>query len=274
MPLDAILKRLLAVKVPIALGVLGLVLRVGGSNHLLRQAGASVAFMASGASAVCVTQKDARQAELRKLKANHKRRAAILKTSADLAIADVAKAQQRANQQTAIAEQANDTLSQLQLKLTTLKAERDRALATAAAQTTQLTQLSIELTDCQRSHSLIKSQLKRSDSDRLQVIHELYQMTVTEADLAADVVGLETRIAQLEAALTAKTEMATQMLTELEKDAMDTFTQFTGKISAQDKIINSLQQQIQILKETNAALSKQHQRLQSQHARENKVLAR
>lgn len=268
MPLDAILKLLFVAKVPIAIGMLGLVLQAGGSNHLLRQTGAYVAFTASGAAAISIIQKDARQAELRKLKASHKRREAALKTSTDLAMADVVRAQQWAQQQTSISEQSKGALSQLQLRLRALKDERDRALVTAEAQTAQRTQLSTELTGCRRDHSLMTSQIERLESDRLQLIDELYQMTVAEADLAAGVVGLETRIAQLEAALATKTEMATQMLTELEKDATDTFTQFSGKISAQNKIINGLQQQIQMLKKTNTVLvSKQHQRIQSQYTR-------
>lgn len=255
MSINAIFTVLFLAKVPLAISALGFV-------------------MVSGAAAMSIAQKNMRHGELRKLKSSHRRREAALKAAVDLARAEASQAQEWVSAQTSVAEQASGKLAQLQHGLVVLKAERDRALAAAEVQMAHVSRLNAELMGCRRDRNLMASQFGRLDSGRSQLTNELYEMAVAEADFTANVAELQTRIAQLEAALTAKTEMATQMLTELEKDATDTFTQFSQKISTQDRTIAELQQHIKTLKRTNAALlSKQQQRRQSQNTQEKMIMA-
>ncbi|MGC1306461.1 MAG: hypothetical protein WA885_04470 [Phormidesmis sp.] len=286
MSLDNLLRLLSTANFPIAIGMFGLLLNVGATNPLVKNAGTAVALMAAGAAAATIIQKDEALADVRQLQTSHRRREAALKTSINMALADVVKAQQWARQQTSIAEQASRNLLQLQHQIAGLKVSRDRAIAAAAATTAQLAQLHRDLPTYHSDNSLIVSQLERLERDRTQLIDELYQTTVTEADLSTSIVELQTqfkqdltyqltqkkklkaevtqaranfhteitdayeRIGELETALTAKTELATQMLTELEKDATDTFAHFSGKVNAQDKIISTLRQQIKALEKT------------------------
>ncbi|MEL6816133.1 MAG: hypothetical protein AAFP03_15195, partial [Cyanobacteria bacterium J06598_3] len=247
MSLTTILKVLSAAKFPVAIALFGLVLAAGGSNRFLRFSGAAVALMAGGATAVTLPRAHRHLAEIRQLSAGYERREAALKTSLDMAMAE------------------------------------------AEALAVQLRQMNAGLADFQTEKVLIAGQLETLEGERRQLIYDLYETAIAEATLANNIVDLDvkfnhelsyqlsqkrklksevtqaraafhTEIAEaqahitgLETALTEKTELATQMLTELEAEATGTFTHFSNKAKSQDTLIHDLCQQIETLKKTNTA---------------------
>lgn len=215
MPLTTILNFLFAVPTLRAIAVFGLVLSIGGSNRLIRQSGASVAFMAGGAAISTMRQQKEKITVLSNLQAGHKRREAALKTSLDVAMAE------------------SQTL------------------------TLQLMQMNTGLADWQTEKVLNAGQLGTLVTEQQQLLCELYETAAMEATFHTEVVQAQARIADLEASLTEKTNLATQMLTELEAEASGTFNHFTAKVSSQGKMINDLRQQIAVLKQSNAALKNQ-----------------
>lgn len=116
--------------------------------------------------------------------------------------------------------------------------------------------------------SELETALKTAQADQQCLLQELQETTAAESQLLsalalaqgnAQLTATEakSRIAELEDSLAKKTEMATQMLTDLEAEATNTFQQFNAKITAQDNVINNLQQQIAAMRAENAALSAQ-----------------
>ncbi|MGB7086682.1 MAG: hypothetical protein WBD47_14085 [Phormidesmis sp.] len=81
------------------------------------------------------------------------------------------------------------------------------------------------------------------------------EWTKARADMHTQLTEAHGQIAELEAALEEKTQLATQMLNELEGDAKGSFTHFSGKANAQGEIINGLRAQIEELRKTNKALT-------------------
>lgn len=249
MPLTTILKFLSAAKFPLVIALFGLVLTVGGSNRFFRLSGAAAALMAGGATVVTLPRAHGHLAEIRQLQLGSQRREAALKTSLDMAMAEA------------------ETLA------------------------VQLTQMNAGLADFQTEKVLIAGQLETLENERRQLIYDLHEMAMTEASLANNIDDLEvkfnhelsyqlsqkrklksevtqaraafhTEIAEaqahitgLETALTEKTELATQMLTELEAEATGTFTHFSNQAKSQNNLINDLCQQIEALKKTNTALT-------------------
>ncbi|MEM9090505.1 MAG: hypothetical protein AAGC93_17365 [Cyanobacteria bacterium P01_F01_bin.53] len=138
-----------------------------------------------------------------------------------------------------------------------LKTSLDVAMAESEALALQLMQMNTGLADWQTEKVLIAGQLGTLMTEEQQLLCELYETAAMEATFQAEVVQAQARIAELEASLTAKTDLATQMLTELEAEASGTFNHFTAKVSSQSKVINDLRQQIEALKKSNATLKNQ-----------------
>lgn len=138
-----------------------------------------------------------------------------------------------------------------------LKTSLDVAMAESEVLALQLMQMNTGLADWQTEKVLIAGQLGTLVTEQQQLLCELYETAAMEAKFHTEVVQAQARIAELEAALTAKTALATQMLTELEAEASGTFNHFTAKVSSQGKVINDLRQQIEALKKSNATLKNQ-----------------
>ena len=83
------------------------------------------------------------------------------------------------------------------------------------------------------------------------------QLSQVSAGCYAELVDAQTRIEELEGDLADKTELATQMLSELESEATRTFDQFTHKINAQNQLIEELSQQNEDLQKKNLELLNQ-----------------
>jgi len=109
---------------------------------------------------------------------------------------------------------------------------------------------------------------KQTTQKQQHLLWDLYEVVLSESALSAqleqvqansqtEITQAQTHIAELEAALNEKTKLATQMLTELEAEATNTFNQFSAKIDSQDQQINNLQRQIASLRAENAALHAQ-----------------
>ncbi|MEO1622671.1 MAG: hypothetical protein AAFU53_16765 [Cyanobacteria bacterium J06632_3] len=127
----------------------------------------------------------------------------------------------------------------------------------------EVDQLANEL---QVMHKYQEAEIRSLDTLKQQLLGELYTAALTEATLLEEVTQIaatsqeareqsEARIAALEGKLAEKTAMATDMLTELESEATNTFGQFNAKIAAQDALINNLHRQIEGLRAENATLS-------------------
>ena len=97
MTLDQLLKLLSTARFPLAAAAFGVVLNFGGSNIALKNAGASLAFAATGAAVATATRKDKCLAKIRQLEQSHAAKTDALRRSVEGAIADTAKAQTLAN---------------------------------------------------------------------------------------------------------------------------------------------------------------------------------
>jgi flagellar biosynthesis GTPase FlhF len=290
MPLETLLKLLSAAKLPLAVGFFGLVLNAGGSNIFLRNTGAVVAIASAGCAVSTLSRKDDSLREIRALQQRHESETALLKSTADNALADVAAAQRAAQEQAALAEQLRQAISKLHTVISQIKDERDRAHNESLELGNQINAAAAALITCKGDNSTLAGELEALSEERMQLIYELYETAVTEANLSSAIAGLESQFAndsayqlgqkkkakseltkalanfhteiaeanakieELEAALAEKTTLATQMLAELEGDANGTFTHFSGKANAQGEIINGLKVQIDELRKTNSAL--------------------
>lgn len=290
MPLDQILKLLSAAKFPLAVGLFGLVLNVGGSNLFLKNAGATVGLMATGCAVATATRKDGNLREIERLTESHTRREAALQASIGRALADLAKAQQEAQQQAqrhlANAENARGAFSQV-------CAERERMREEVLVMSAQINAAATALGTCHGDNSLIAGQLEMLEIERMQLIYELYETAVTEADLGSAIASLESqfqsargdtayqltqkkklksavtqaradfhtqitdakdRIAELESELAQKTKLAENMIAELDGINGGQLNHFSGKASAQGEMIRSLQTQLEEQRKTTTAL--------------------
>jgi flagellar biosynthesis GTPase FlhF len=188
-------------------------------------------------------------------------------------------------------EQLKQGMAQMQGGMAEVKADCDRVKAEVLAVGSQANQATAALGTCRDDNSQLAGEIEALSEERMQLIYELYETAVTEANLSSAISGLESQFAndtayqlgqkkkakseltkaranfyselaeanakieELEAALAEKTTLATQMLTELEGDANGNFTHFSGKASAQGEIINGLKVQIDELRKTNSALT-------------------
>ena len=188
-------------------------------------------------------------------------------------------------------EQAKGATALLQTTIQNLKAERDRIEQDALSLSQLANSTSAELATCGDDNSILAGQIELLNIERMQLIYELYETAVTEADLNSAIVGLETqfkndsayqltqkkkiksewtkaradmhtqlseaneRIEGLEAALEEKTKLAQDIVSDLTGDANGKFTQFSGQASAQNELINGLRAQIDELRKTNKALT-------------------
>jgi flagellar biosynthesis GTPase FlhF len=291
MPLETLLKLLSAAKLPLAVGFFGLVLNAGGSNIFLKNTGATVAIASAGCAVATLSSKDDSLREIRALQERHDSETALLKRTADSSLADVAAAQKVAQQQAAMVEQLKQGMAQMQGSMAEVKADCDRVKAEVLAVGSQANQAAAALSACRNDNSQLAGEIEALYEERMQLIYELYETAVTEANLSSAITGLETQFAndsayqlgqkkkvkselakalanfhteiaeanakieELERALAEKTTLATQMLAELEGDANGTFTHFSGKANAQGEIINGLKTQLEELRKTNNALT-------------------
>jgi hypothetical protein len=290
MPLETFLKLLSAAKLPLAVGFFGLVLNAGGSNIFLKNTGAVVAIASAGCAVATLSRKDDSLREIRALQQRHDSETALLKRTADNALADVVAVQKAAQEQAVLAEQLRQAMAKLHTVIAQIKDERDRARNESLELGNQINAAAAALITCKGDNSTLAGELEALSEERMQLIYELYETAVTEANLSSAIAGLESQFAndsayqlgqkkkakseltkalanfhteiaeanakieELEAALAEKTTLATQMLAELEGDANGTFTHFSGKANAQGEIINGLKVQIDELRKTNSAL--------------------
>ena len=291
MPLENLLKLLSAAKFPIAFGLFGLVLNFGGSNLLIKNTGASVGLLATGCAVATATRRNGSLREVDRLTSAHHARESALKASISSALADVAKAQQEAQQQAAIAERSKGAIAQISSQLNAAKTERDQVKADCEKLSNQINAAAASLNTCHSDNSLIAGQLETLEIERMQLIYELYETAVTEADLGSAIASLEnqfsndsclpasqkkklksavtqaradfhtqitdaqSRIAELENALAEKSKLAEGMIAELDSVNGGQLNHFSGKASAQTEIINGLKTQIDELRKTNTALT-------------------
>ncbi|MEM6449542.1 MAG: hypothetical protein AAF703_04415 [Cyanobacteria bacterium P01_D01_bin.105] len=167
----------------------------------------------------------------------------------------------------------------LQSHLETAHAQRENALKTfldmamAESETLQgkIAQMHEVLADDQLEKVSIFGELEGLAIEHQHLLHDLQEMAIAETTLTIQLAHLaaasqaeinqlttasQTRIADLETTLAQKTEMATQMLTELESEATSTFNQFNEKVISQSNLIEQLYQQIEGLKTENATLTR------------------
>lgn len=291
MPLETLLKLLSAAKFSIAVGVFGLVLHVGGSNAFLKNTGLNIALLATGTAAATATRKDDRLREIQTLETRHAAQMKALKASSDTAMEDAATARQMAQKHQATAQHTKGMLAQLETAMKAANDECERLRAEAIELSTQLNSASTALGTCHTDNSTLAGDLAALNEERMALIYELYETAVTEANLSDTITGLEsqfqgdvnyqvgqkkklksqltkaragfhteiaeaeTRIEGLEAQLKEKTELAQQMLGELEGDANGAFTQLGGKANAQDAMIQSLRAQLDEARKTTKALT-------------------
>ena len=291
MPLDQLLKLLSAAKFPLAVTVCGLALNFGGSNAFLRDTGLNISLLAAGTVAATVAKRNGQLSEIRQLETRHDREKAALNASVQTALNDAATAQQAAQTQAALVEQSKGATALLQTNMQSLKAERDRMKAEVLDLSKLANGLTSDVATCRDDKSIIAGQLEVLEIERMQLIYELYETAVTEADLNSAIAGLESqfkndsayqitqkkklksevtkaradfhtqiadanqRIAELEAALAEKTKLATDMIGDLTTDANGKFTHFSGKANAQTEMIKSLQAQLDEARKTTKALT-------------------
>ena len=289
MPLETLLKLLSAAKFPLAATFLGIVLSLGGGNTLLKNTGSSVALASFGCAAATATRKNDALAKIRQLQQRHEAETTALQKSIDGALADVATARQAAQKQAFLVEQSKGVIAQLQANIKAVADERDRVRGEVLGMGEQVN-AAAALGTCHNDRSEQSGELESLQLERMQLIYELYETAVTEANLSSAITSMESqfqndsayqltqkkkakseltkaranfhselaeangRIEDLEVALAEKTQLATQMLTELEGDANGSFTHFSGKASAQAEVINGLKAQIDELRKTNKSL--------------------
>lgn len=292
MPLDQILKLLSAARFPLAVGFFGLVLNIGGSNLFLKNTGATVGLLATGCAVATATRKEGNLREVQRLTEAHSHRETALQASIASALADVATAQQEAQQQA-----QNRATSEGQAKgaIAHLTAERDRMRQEVLSMGAQINAASIALNTSRDDNSGLAGELESLQVERMQLIYELYETAVTEADLGSAITSLETqfqsaqgdtayqltqkkklksavtqaradfhtqitdahsRIAELESELAQKTKLAEDMIAELDRINGGQLNHFSGKASAQSELIKSLQIQLDEQRKTTHALER------------------
>ena len=291
MTLETLLKLLSQAKFPLAAACFGVVLNFGGSNILLKNAGASLAFAATGAAIATATRKDKCLATIRQLEQNHAAKTSALQRSVDAAIADTAKAQTLAKVQSAASAKLRADIERVQAQLKAYADERDQARKDADTIAAQLNQASAALGTCNTDKSNMAGQLETLSEERMALIYELYETLVTEMNLGSAITSLEnqfsndsayqltqkkklksavtqaradfhtqitdaqSRIAELENALAEKEATAKAALLEVGADSRGNLSNFSGKMSAQSEMINGLKTQIDELRKTNTALT-------------------
>jgi len=291
MPLDQLLKLLSAAKFPLAVTVCGLALNFGGSNIFLKNTGLNISLLAAGTAAAAVVKRNGQLSEIRQLEAQHSRQTAALNASVQSALNDAATAKQAAQTQAALVEQSKGAAALLQTNIQSLKAERDRMKEEVLSLSQLANATSANLAVCGDDKSVLAGQLESLQIERMQLIYELYETAVTEADLNNAIAGMESqfqndvtyqltqkkklksevtkaranfhteiseaqeRIAELEAALDEKSKQAVAIVDDLSADANGKFSHFSGKANAQGEIINGLRVQIEELRKTNNALT-------------------
>lgn len=193
MTLDQLLKLLSAARFPLAIAVCGLVLNFGGSNNFLKNSGLNVALIATGTAAAVATKKNSQLAEISQLQTRHDRQTAALKESVQSALSDSIKAQQSLQARVAESNQMKAERSRLDNTIAALKTERDRVTAEVLDLSQLANQMSADLNVCHSDKSILAGQLETTNEQLMQLIYELYETAVTEADLNGAIAGLETQ---------------------------------------------------------------------------------
>lgn len=273
MPLETLIKLVNAVKFPLLAGCFGLLLNGAGSNNLLRNTGAAVTFLSIGSGVSVATRKDKHLREIKALTEKHSRELGSLKASADGFANEAARARDLASRRDAINDQLKDTIAELRegaeqsrLAAHRMRSEIEQAKASAAT--------------CHSDNSLLAGQLSTLEMERVQLIAELYETAVEEVDIKDAIAGLESqfsnrsayeltqrkklkseitkaradlhtqlsesheRIEELETQLAEKTQLAHQMIDEINGDANGKLTQIGGKLGSQSEVIKALQLQL------------------------------
>lgn len=239
MGLIEIIKYLFQIRCLSAIAFLGLVLMIKTPDRALKQTGKAIALSAStGVVALIVQNGKLQEAEyaqqekylleLEQIQQDYKQREAALKTFLD------------------------------------------RVMAESDMFKGRLAQMQAVLSADQNEKALAFGQLEVLEKEHRHVLYELQEMAIAAQSSAFIPAGgyshsevsqiqaeATARISELEATLAKRTQMATQMLTELETEATNTFNQFNAKVASQSEVIDSLYQQIASLKQTNAALTRQ-----------------
>jgi len=193
MPSDQLLKLLSAARFPLAVGLFGLILNFGGSNALLKNAGLNISLLATGNAAATIVKRHGQLSEIRHINEQHRRQTAALETSVQSAVNDAATAKQAAQTQAALVEQAKGVTALLQTTIQTLKAERDRMKEEVLSLSQLANTTSAELVACDDDKSILAGQLESLQVERMQLIYELYETAVTEADLSSAIAGMESQ---------------------------------------------------------------------------------
>lgn len=224
-----------------AIACAGIALAIAASNPHLKRTGAALALMASGAAMATVIQNDTIEAAKRLQEDYH-------------------------------LNELNHLQTQYEKRESSLKTLLDMAMAEAESFKQQITQMHEVLADDQLEKVSIFSELEATEKEYQYVLHELQEMAIAQAASAAQLNELQassrlkieqiqtsadTRIAKLEASLTQKTQMAAQMLSELEAEATGTFNQFNAKVTAQSELIEKLRRRVDSLRNENTALINQ-----------------
>jgi len=290
MTLDQLLKLLSAAKFPLAVAAFGMVLNVGGSNLFLKNAGASTALLATGSAVAVASRKNSHLSEVADLQRRHEAEKATLTNRVELAESRATTAEQKLNSANTIKAKLEGTAQELRAQLTTLKAshrkETERLNGEVLEISNTLNTATAALGTCKNDSSVLAGQIERLEIERMQLIYELYETAVTEADIAQNIADLEKqfqsdsayqvgqkkkakseltkaratyhteiteaqeRIEELETALAEKTALAQQAIADLDNDARGNFAQFGGKAAAQDEVIKSLQLQLDEARKT------------------------
>ncbi|MEL6158547.1 MAG: hypothetical protein AAFR18_04925 [Cyanobacteria bacterium J06627_32] len=233
--MNRIIQFLLTARGLSAISLLSLVLAIAPIRLPLQQTGTVITLATGGAAiATLFRQRQLRatqrthQLELDKQQTNYQQRETALKTFSDIAMAEVETFKAQLARMEAVLEDDQVEKFSVFEAFDTLTVEHQHLLhelfETAIIETTLKQQL---------------IQLQRKSQEQIEAIKSQTQVRITE----------------LEAALGQKTNLATQMLTELEAEATDTFNQFNAKVKSQGELINNLYQQIDALKKANASLT-------------------
>lgn len=270
-------KLLSSAKMPLAVAVLGLIINVAGPGDAAKNAGAALTWAGIGGSAIAATTKNKQLTEIRTLSRRYAREKELLQATANGALADAASAQQTAQTHLTHLEKAGEAIAQYQAGNAKLKAEYDEHANS--------------LDICHDDNSLMAGQLETLEIERVQLIAELYETAVEEVEIKTAIDGMEQqfnsrsayeltqrkklksetvkaradlhtqlseaqeRIAELEGTLTEKTQLATQMIDEINVDANGKLSQIGGKMGSQSEVIRSLQMQLEEARKTTKALT-------------------
>lgn len=227
-----------------AIACLSLAISLNGPTRSIKQAGTAMALISGGAAVATALQN------------NRIDKACRIQSASQFA----ARQQLQASLKAAYEEREASLQTFLDMSMT--EAERLKA---------QIARMHKVLADDQLEKISLLSEIEAFEDEYQCLLYDLRESVLAEADTVAQTAHIQStskaeanqvrlaaqeRITQLETALAQKTDMATQMLSELESEAQSTFEQFNAKVNAQGETIETLHQQIDALKAENAVLTR------------------